>query len=158
MISKISSMLKKEKYLTITIVTSIIFFSILYFLTVINVYQKSIFIYAIMNGTLFTIFSLLSSMLLSILLGVYLSLAIYRINFSKSHHHKSNVCTTGALAAGTIVTGCPSCGVPILALIGFPLALMSFPFKGLEIKFLSIFIIIISIYFLAKKLPRNILN
>ena len=146
-------MLKKEKYLTITIATSVIFFSLLYFLTVINVYQKSIFIYAIMNGTLFTIFSLLSSMILSVLFGIYLSLAIYKINLSKSHSHKSNICTTGALTAGTVVTGCPSCGIPLLALVGFPLALMSLPFKGLEIKFLSIIIIIISIYFLTKKLP-----
>ena len=153
MISKIFSMLKKEKYLIITIVTAIIFFSLLYFLTVINVYQKSIFIYAVMNGTLFTILSLLSSIILSVLLGIYLSLVIYQINFSKSHTHKSNICTTGALAAGTVVTGCPSCGVPVLALIGFPLALMSLPFKGLEIKFLSIIIIIISIYYLTKKLP-----
>jgi len=153
MISKISSMLKKEKYLAITIVTSIIFFSLLYFLTVINVYEKSIFIYAIMNGTLFTIFSLLSSVILSLVFGIYLSLVIYKINLSKSHSHKSNIYTTGALTAGTVVTGCPSCGIPLLALAGFPLALMSLPFKGLEIKFLSIIIIIISIYFLTKKLP-----
>ena len=153
MISKISLVLKKEKYLIITIVTSIIFFSLLYFLTVINVYEKNIFIYAIMNGTLFTILSLLSSVILSVLLGIYLSLAIYQINLSRLHTHKSNICTTGALAAGTVVTGCPSCGVPILALVGFPLALMSLPFKGLEIKFLSIIIIIISIYFLTKKFP-----
>jgi len=153
MISKIFSMLKKEKYLTITIATSVIFFSLLYFLTVINVYEKSISIYAIMNGTLFTIFSLLSSVILSVVFGIYLSLVIYKINLSKSHSHKSNIYTTGALTAGTVVTGCPSCGIPLLALAGFPLALMSLPFKGLEIKFLSIIIIIISIYFLTKKLP-----
>lgn len=152
--STIYYILNNKRYRLIAVVSTIIIFSIFYYLTVTNVYRKSILIYAQMNGIAFTITSLILSLILSSLIGLYLSLVVYNVDRIRLMHNKSNIITIGSIFLGTAATGCPSCGIPLLALFGFPLALISLPLKGLEIKLLSIFIIFLSIYLVARRLPR----
>ena len=150
------TILKRKKYLIAAVVSSILMASISYYLMVVNVYQKSIFVYADMNGTLYTITSLILGLIIAILFGFYLSLLIFRHDIVQAKATGNKATGLTGAAIGIVASGCPSCGVPLLGLIGFPLALYSLPFKGLELKILSIIFLFLGIFLIAKNIKKNL--
>lgn len=156
MLKILSVILKKKKYITIALVSAAVMGGASYYLTVINIYHKSIFVYADMNGGWFTIISLTLSAVIAILVGLYLALVIFRRDIVKAKSIGNKVTGYGGVITGIIASGCPSCGVPLLGLIGFPLALYSLPFKGLELKVLSILFLVVGIYLISKNINKNL--
>ena len=152
----ISTILKRRKYYTIAGIAAALFASISYYLTVVNVYHNDIFIYADMNGTGFTIVSLFLGVITSILLGLYIALFVFRRDIIKKMSIGNNAATFSGTTIGILASGCPSCGVPLLGLVGFPLALYSLPFKGLELKILSIALLILGIYLILKSIKKSL--
>lgn len=148
--------LKNKKYVVITLIVTIIMGAISYYLTVVNVYHKSIFVYADMNGTLFTIISLTLGLVIAILFGFYIALMVFRRDVIKGRAVGNKATSFGGVVTGIVASGCPSCGIPLLGLIGFPLALYSLPFKGLELKVLSIIFLGFGIYLISKNIKKNL--
>ena len=148
--------LKKKKYVMITLIAAIIMGAISYYLTVVNVYHKSILVYADMNGTLFTITSLTLGLAMAVLFGLYITLMVFRRDIIKGQAAGNKAAGFGGAFAGIIASGCPSCGIPLLGLIGFPLALYSLPFQGLELKVLSIIFLGLGIYLISKNIKKSL--
>lgn len=148
--------LKKKKYVAIAFIAAIFMAVLSYYLTVKSVFNKSIFIYAEMNGSLFTAVSLFLSITIAVLIGLYISLLIFRKDIIKKRAAGDKVIGFGGAGAGILASGCPTCGAPLLGLIGFPIGLFSFPFKGLELKILAIGFLLLSIFLVFKNIKKNL--
>lgn len=148
--------LKKKKYVLIALTTTLAMAAVSYYLTVVDVYHKSILIYVEMSGLGFTILSLLSSLLIALLLGAYVALLFFRRDIVKAKAVGNKLTSGVGGSAGIIAAGCPSCGAPLLGLVGLPLGLFSLPFKGLELKVLSIAFLFLSIYLISKNIRKNL--
>lgn len=154
----LSIILKNKKYLIIALVTTALMASVSYYLTVVNVYRNSPFVYADMNGTWFTIFSLILGAAISILLGGYIALLVFRRDIVKAKSAGNKIAGLSGTVVSLIATGCPTCGAPLLALVGWPLGLMALPFYGLELKVLSIVFLLLAMFFISKNIKHNLTN
>jgi hypothetical protein len=149
--------LKRKKYALIGLAAAIIMASVSYYLTIVNVAFNSFSVLVQMDGTLFTTVSLGLSLIISALFGIYIALFVFRHDLIKdSKNAKAVITGIGGTITGVIAAACPSCGAPLLALFGAPLALMALPFQGLEIKILSIFLLLLSVYLLAESIEKKL--
>lgn len=149
--------LKRKKYAIIALTAAIIMASISYYLTIVNVAFHSFAILLQMDGPLFTTVSFGLSLAISALFGIYISLFVFRRDLIKdSKNTKPILSGIGGTITGVIAAACPTCGAPLLALFGAPLALMSLPFQGLEIKVLSILLLFLSVYLLAESIEKKL--
>ena len=156
MIEIILLIARRKKYLIIGMAITGLMFVISYFLTVWNITGKSISAYAAMSGWAFTVFTLFLSLVISVLVGVYLSLFLVRRQLMKEKESKNKLSSISGAAVGLFAAGCPTCGAPLFALFGAPLALFSLPFHGLELKILSIALLGLSIYLLVENIQRQL--
>ena len=152
----LSIILKKKKYAFIAAISSLLIGAISYYLTVVNISSKSILIFIEMSGPAFAFSSLLLSLAIALLLGVYVALLVFRRDIVRAKAMGNKL--TGGIGGtvGIIATGCPACGAPLLGLIGLPLGLFSLPFKGLELKIISIIFLLLSIYLINKNVKNNL--
>jgi len=155
MFDLVLTILKRKKYLVIALLMSFIMSAISYYLTVMNVYKKSLIIYGWMNGWWFTIASVSLSAIIAILFGVYIGLLFFKRDLGKIKA-KGKAASGLATVGGIVASGCPSCGVPLLGVVGFPLALFSLPLKGIEIKLLSIGLLVWSVMLVIKSINKNL--
>ncbi len=152
-----ASVLKRKKYWLPGAILAIALFGISYYLMVKNVAFKSVAIYAEMSGFWYTAFSLAMSLAVSVLAGIYLALFLFHRKIIKEKKNAKHAAGAGGTATALLASGCPSCGAPVFALFGFPLALTSLPFRGLEIKLLSILLLSLVIYLLAENIQKNLM-
>lgn len=150
--------LKNKKYAIIAAVTAIGLGAISYYLTVVNVYRHSPLVYAEMNGAAFTIISFILGAIISILLGGYIALLVFRRDIVRAKSTGNKIAGLTGSLTGLIATGCPTCGAPILALMGWPLGLFALPFYGLELKILSVIFLLASIFLISKNIKNNLIN
>jgi len=156
MLDVLQSALKRKKYKIVAAVAAGIAGVISYFLTVVNVSEMSIRIYAEMNGGFFTVLTLIFSAAISIFIGLYFSLLLFRRDLVMAMSVKDNVSGLSGMGIAAVVTGCPSCGTPLLGLIGFPFALYFLPFKGLEFKLLSVILLAIAVASVLKSIKKTL--
>lgn len=155
--SIIISILKRRKYGLVALVATILMAGLSYYLTIVNVAFHSFFVLLQMDGVVFTTASMVLSLLISILFGIYLALFIFRRDLIKDNKNAKAIASgLGGTVAGVLGAACPTCGAPLLALFGAPLALMALPFQGLEIKVLSIFLLLLSIHLLAQSIEKKL--
>lgn len=150
------SILKRKRYLFTAGTVALVMFALSYYLMVFNITSKSIINYAYMNGAWYTVGSITLSAFISLMLGLYLAMWLFKRDVMAKNNGRAMLGAGGALG-GLLAAGCPTCGAPLLALIGAPLALMALPFKGLEIKALSLILIFLSIYYLAESVYNKLL-
>jgi len=148
--------LKRQRYFVLALLTAIAMFVLSYVLTVWNITGKSIAAYVDMSGLAFTVFTLFLSLVISVLAGIYLSLFLMRRRLIKKKEIKNKLSGAGGTAVGLFATGCPTCGAPLFALFGAPLALFSLPFRGLELKVLSIVLLWLAIYLLVENIRKQL--
>jgi hypothetical protein len=148
--------LKRKKYAVIALVTALIMAALTYYLTVVNIFHKSLFAYAAMNGTGYTIISLTLGLMIAVLFGCYIALLVFRREIVKARAVGNKAASFTGTVTGILAAGCPSCGAPILGLIGLPLGLFSLPFRGIELKVLSIGFLLLSIYLISKNIKKNL--
>lgn len=115
-------------------------FALSYYLTLLPVTGLSLETYADMNGVGYTAASLLLSAIMSVLFGVWVALLSFKA--------KPGLSGFIGTIVGAAAIGCPTCGAPLLALVGMPLGLFHLPFWGLELKAISIILISASIWFM----------
>src|SRR3989339_592420 len=131
--SIIISILKRKKYGLVALFAAIAMAGLSYYLTIVNVAFHSFFVLVQMDGVLFTTASMILSLFISILFGTYLGLFIFRRDLIKDNQNAKAIASgLGGTVAGVLGPACPTCGAPLLALFGAPLALMALPFQGLE--------------------------
>jgi hypothetical protein len=157
MIEILFIVLKRKKYLVIALLTTATVAAVSYYLTVINVFHKSLAIYAWMNGLLFTVVSISLSAALSILFGVYIALLFFKKDLGKIKAKGSKTAGSLGAVAGVVASGCPTCGVPLFGFVGLPFGLFALPFKGLELKLLSIGLVGLSVYLVLKSVKKNLI-
>lgn len=128
-----------------------------YYLSVVNIFHKSILSYAQMNGFLFTVAAMFLNFIIAVLFGAHISLLAARRDVVKAKAAGNKV--TGAIGSitGIVSSGCPSCGAPILGLVGLPIGLFSLPFKGLELKIVSIGFLFLSLFLISKNIKKNLM-
>ena len=96
--------------------------------------------------------SFITITLISLFLGIFFPLLVFKIGSVKKGKDLSLLGTIG-IFLGIAAPGCAACGVGILALFGITAgALAALPLKGLEISILAILILGFSIYKVSKDL------
>ncbi len=153
----ISTVLKRKKYGFIAIGAGILMAGLSYYLTIVNVAFKSFSILLQMDGPWFTTISFALSLTISALFGIYLGLVVFRHDLMKDNKNAKAIASgLGGTIAGVVAAACPTCGAPLLALVGAPLGLMALPFQGLEIKVLSILLLLLSVYLLTQSIEKKL--
>ncbi len=106
---------------------------------------------ALLGGmwTAMTGISLLILMTTALLTGANMTLMIRRLNTLKSAG-KLHLVVGGSSLLGIVGSGCASCGLPVLSLLGITGSLTFLPFNGDEISVLSLILLSASLYFLLK--------
>ena len=81
--------------------------------------------------------------------GLNLVLAVERFRKIRSSG-KMHLAMGGSSLLGIVGSGCASCGLPILALLGLGGAAASLPFRGVELSLIALVLLLISLYVLVK--------
>ena len=149
--------LKKKKYALVAGAVALAVSGLSYYLTVVNVFEKSIFIYAEMNGVLFTIITILLGLAVAILFGLSSALLVLRRDIIKAGAGSGRAAGLGGAIFGLLASGCPSCGAPLLGLVGLPLGLFSLPFKGIELKLVGVAFLLLSVKLIEKNIEKNLI-
>lgn len=84
-----------------------------------------------------------------ILTGANIVLVFQRVKTLRSSG-KLGIAVGGSSVLGIVGSGCATCGLPILALLGFSGSLAFLPFRGTELSWLSIILLGLSFYLLVK--------
>ncbi|MDP2838294.1 MAG: hypothetical protein Q8O53_03410 [Candidatus Moranbacteria bacterium] len=109
-------------------------------------------------GGMWTAMSGLSLFLLTtvaMLTGLNLVLTLERIRSIRSSG-KMHLAIGGSSILGIVGSGCASCGLPILALLGFGGAAY-LPFQGMELSLVAIAFLSVSLYVLVRGRTRQLL-
>lgn len=61
----------------------------------------------------------------------------------------------GSTLIGIVGSGCASCGLPILALLGLSGSVAYLPFRGIELSYISVMLLLFSLYHLIKANNKN---
>lgn len=102
--------------------------------------------------------SFVSLIIISVLLGMLVSLIAYRTNLVKVTSGKIGVLGTLGIFLGILAPGCAACGIGILSALGFGAAAITFlPFEGLELSWLAIGILGFSVYKISKDIKKGII-
>ncbi len=99
--------------------------------------------------TLSSYFSLIT---ISILLGILISIIVYKTkNVSEKTSKGNNSLSAIGLFLAILAPGCAACGLGLIAVLGLSGAILTFlPYKGLEISVISIAILAFAIFKMSK--------
>ncbi len=129
-----------------------------------SVYKTNLFI-ALLEGAFsaFSVYSLVTLSLISILTGVNLYLIIKRVRYIhnlrkinkqlEAEKRRDNIWEIlvglGSMM-GIISSGCASCSLPILALAGFSGSLVYLPFRGEELPIVSLILLVATLVLMLR--------
>lgn len=99
-----------------------------------------------------TLSSYLSLITISILLGILISIIVYKTKDTREKlSKKSGFLNTIGVFLAILAPGCAACGLGLIAVLGLTGAILTFlPFKGLEISVISIAILAFAILKMSK--------
>jgi hypothetical protein len=98
--------------------------------------------------------SLVLLIIVAILTGANLTLVVKRMQEIRASG-KMSLVVGGSSLLGIVGSGCASCGLPILALLGLSGAIFYLPFQGLELSVLAIIFLSISLYTLIRQQAKR---
>ena len=99
--------------------------------------------------------SLVLLIIVAILTGVNLTLVVERIREIRASG-KMSLVVGGSSLLGIVGSGCASCGLPILALLGLSGAAFYLPFQGLELSVIAIVLLAVSLYTLIRQRAKQV--
>ena len=150
--STIKSVLKQKKYFLIFLITTLIYLGIYYLIINYFLTSFSLFFTTYVKSYAYPAFIL--NIIVAILMGVNISLLIYRMKEFATDKKSSMMSGVGIFAAA-LANGCPGCFAGlfpvILSIFGISATLSILPFNGLELQGLSAVLLGASIFFLAGK-------
>lgn len=129
----------------------------------VTVFGKVVFILSLYGSLLtnFTIFTGTYIILLSILLGVNISLLVFYVRLARrggGTGAKIKLTGAGGFIAGLLGIGCAACGsillTPILASIGAGALLVWLPLHGGELGIIGVVLLLYSAYLMTKKIAE----
>ncbi len=120
------------------------------------VYKRDILI-ALLVGmwTAMSGLSLFLLIIVAVLTGLNLMLTLERLRPIRSSG-KMHWAIGGSSILGVVGSGCASCGLPILALLGFGGAAAYLPFQGMELSLVAIGFLSVSLYVLVRGRTESI--
>ena len=131
--------------------TIIGFYSLLGFLGSI----KFFFNLAIGFKNLIILSSFISLIIISVLLGLSLSLLIFKTRAMEMKNKRLGIFGGLGIFFGVLAPGCAACGLGLLPLLGLSAIILNFlPLKGLEISLLAIVILSITTFKISKSLIK----
>jgi len=150
--STIKSVLKQKKYFRIFLITTLIYLGIYYLIINYFLTSFSLFFTTYVKSYAYPAFIL--NIIVAILMGVNISLLIYRMKEFATDKKSSMMSGVGIFSAA-LANGCPGCFAGlfpvILSIFGVSATLSILPFNGLELQTLSAGLLGASIFFLAGK-------
>ena len=150
--STIKSVLKQKKYFLIFLITTLIYLGIYYLIINYFLTSFSLFFTTYVKSYAYPAFIL--NIIVAVLMGVNISLLIYRMKEFATDKKSSMMSGVGIFAAA-LANGCPGCFAGlfpvILSIFGISATLSILPFNGLELQGLSAVLLGASIFFLAGK-------
>lgn len=87
--------------------------------------------------------------IVAILTGLNLVLTVERLRTLRAYG-KIHLAVGGSSLLGIVGSGCASCGLPVLALVGLSGAIAYLPFRGVELSIIAIALLGLSLYALLK--------
>ncbi len=102
-----------------------------------------------------TIFSLFMLTITSIMIGVNLSLAVFRL-IEMSEFGSEGAGSIGGVALATLAPACPACATTIFAVAGLSSLFAVLPFGGTEIKVLAVIFLAGSALYTASQIDREV--
>ncbi len=100
-------------------------------------------------GTTMTGLGLSILLLISLLTGANITLITKRLKNLKAAGNLHMV-VGGSSLLGIVGSGCATCGLPVLSVLGITGSFSSLPFRGEEFTYISVFLLLISLYFMIK--------
>ncbi len=94
-------------------------------------------------------FGLTMLFLIALLTGANLTLLFSKIMLLKNFK-KLQLLVGGNSILGIVGSGCATCGLPILSLLGLSGSVMYLPYRGAEISYILLVLLTISFYLLVK--------
>lgn len=155
---------QKPAYLGIALLAAILFFLINILLPNLKALKTVIaeatsgqvitFIGALIQGGVnsITTTSLYVLVIISLLIGIVLSLLLYKVKMVKMFSMQDGKATTIGAILGLAAPGCASCGIGVLSAVGLTSTLAYLPFKGVEIGLVSIALLMTSTGSLASRI------
>ncbi|EKD91468.1 MAG: hypothetical protein ACD_30C00005G0036 [uncultured bacterium] len=113
---------------------------------------RSALMFSLIQGltTALSATSLIFLMIISVLTGLNSAMLIKKVNKGGGVH-----LMFGGSMLGTLGSGCVSCGLPLLGVLGMSGSIAYLPFKGLEFSVLSAGLLLISFYLLLRNSKKE---
>ena len=153
----------KKKYVFIATIITFLFYSLNIVLSSWEVFSEfssdksffgtiKLFLFLFFRaGGIKDISSSISLILISILLGILVSLILYRIKMNIPIEKKISFFGGAGIFLAAFVPGCVACGIGLIPVLGLSAGILySLPFKGLELSILSILILSFAIFKITK--------
>ena len=169
MLRTLKDAMKNRTAAAAAIAVAVVFWIAMYALMVINVYEYSIWIYSDMNGYWYTVYSLALMTATAVLGGIFAGLLVYRYKLSRTfgksnifgeRKHRPRLLGRASGLGGVVISffasGCPTCGVLLFGLLGYPLGFMDLPFWGLELKIISLALLSISVFLMLRSIKKGV--
>jgi hypothetical protein len=102
-----------------------------------------------------TLFAAFGTVILSVMVGMLVSLLSYRYSMRVKTSVKGGVFSGIGMFLGVAAPGCAACGIGILSLLGLTSALVALPFDGHEVIVLAIGAMSFSIIGVSKKFYKG---
>ena len=148
--STIKSVLKQKNYFLIFLVTAIIYLGVYYLIITYFLDSFSLFFKTYVKSYAYPAFIL--NIIVALLLGINISLLVYRLK-SYASDAKSSMASGFGIFAAALANGCPGCFAGlfplVLSVFGISATLSILPFNGIELQALSAALLGTSIFFLA---------
>lgn len=97
--------------------------------------------------------SFFCTVILSLLTGFLISLLWFRAEITHMGiQRKLGFFEYISVFLGLFVTGCPTCGLGLIAIFGLGASVAALPFGGVEVSIVAIVVILITIYFISKRI------
>ena len=149
---RIKSVLKQKKYFRIFLFVAIIYLGIYYLIINYFLTSFSLFFTTYVKSYAYPAFIL--NIIVAILMGVNISLLVYRFKEIAADKKSSTMSGVGIFAAA-LANGCPGCFAGlfpfVLSIFGVSETLSILPFNGIELQALSVALLGTSIFFLSGK-------
>lgn len=112
-----------------------------------SIFYRTSLVFALIQGltTALSATSLVFLVFISVLTGLNFALLIKKVNRGSGVH-----LMFGGSMLGTLGSGCASCGLPLLGVLGMSGSVVYLPFKGLEFSLLAVGLLVVSFYILLK--------
>lgn len=157
----------KPKYMFLSLSIAVLFFAINVVLpnskTLLEMFRTQgigaggRFLLVLLEGSFgnMTVTSSILLITIAVLLGIVISLIVYKVKTIKGSSLQNGKITTIGAILGVAAPGCASCGIGVLSVFGLTSSLAVLPFKGAEIGFISVALLATSTASLATRITEG---